>query len=104
MITVFTSIRLSACYILVLQEISNKHWLLAVSCYFQAINKEIRDLKARMQTLFDEKEQMQTENQDLTKRKAKLELTIKDVQDELEGNAKAKVSYTSWNMKCAVGK
>ena len=45
-----------------------------------------------MQTLFDEKEQIQTENQDLTKRKAKLELTIKDVQDELEGNAKAKVS------------
>ena len=60
--------------------------------YFQEKNKEIRDLKARMQTLFDEKEQIQTENQDLTKRKAKLELTIKDVQDELEGNAKAKVS------------
>ena len=45
-----------------------------------------------MQTLFDEKEQMQTENQDLTKRKAKLELTIKDVQEDMEGDAKAKVS------------
>lgn len=56
----------------------------------KAINKEIRDLKARMQTLFDEKEQMQTENQDLTKRKAKLELTIKDIQEDLEGDAKAK--------------
>ena len=43
-----------------------------------------------MQTIFDEKEQLQSENQDLTKRKAKLELTIKDVQEELEGDAKAK--------------
>ena len=58
----------------------------------QAVNKEIRDLKARMQTLFDEKEQMQTENQELTKRKAKLELIIKDIQEELEGDEKAKVS------------
>ena len=45
-----------------------------------------------MQTVFDEKEALQTENQELTKQKAKLELTIKDIQDDLEGDAKAKVS------------
>lgn len=44
-----------------------------------------------MQTVFDEKEQLQSENQELTKQKAKLELTIKDIQDDLEGDAKAKV-------------
>lgn len=55
----------------------------------KAINKDLRDLKARMQTVFDEKEALQTENQELTKQKAKLELTIKDMQEDLEGEAKA---------------
>ena len=44
-----------------------------------------------MQTVFDEKEQLQTENQELTIQKAKLELTNKDMQDDLERDAKAKV-------------
>ena len=44
-----------------------------------------------MQTVFEEKEQLQGENQELMKQKAKLELTIKDIQDDLEGDAKAKV-------------
>ncbi|XP_053407291.1 structural maintenance of chromosomes protein 3-like [Mercenaria mercenaria] len=56
----------------------------------KSINKDLRDLKTRMQTVFDEKEQLQTENQELTKQKAKLELLIKDIQDDLEGDAKAK--------------
>ena len=57
----------------------------------QAINKELREVKTRMQTVFEEKEQLQGENQELMKQKAKLELTIKDIQDDLEGDAKAKV-------------
>ena len=45
-----------------------------------------------MQTVMDEKEQINGENQDMTKRRAKLELMIKDIQDELEGDKSARVS------------
>jgi len=60
---------------------------------YQSINKDLRELKTRMQTIFDEKEQLQSENSESTKQKAKLELTIKDIQDDLEGDAKTKVKY-----------
>ena len=56
----------------------------------KAVNKDLRDLKSRMQTIHDEKEQQGGENQDLTKKKAKLELNIKDIQDELEGDKTAR--------------
>ncbi|XP_060076543.1 structural maintenance of chromosomes protein 3-like [Ylistrum balloti] len=56
----------------------------------KAINKDLRELKTRMQTILDEKEQIASENQDLTKRKAKLELNIKDILDDLEGDKKAR--------------
>lgn len=39
----------------------------------------------------DEKEQFVSENQDLTKKRAKIELNMKDIQDELEGNKTARV-------------
>ena len=45
-----------------------------------------------MQTQLDEKESMMSEHQDLMKRKAKLELDIKDLQDEVEGDNGVKVS------------
>jgi structural maintenance of chromosome 3 (chondroitin sulfate proteoglycan 6) len=48
-----------------------------------------------MQTIHDEKEQHGGENQDLTKKKAKLELNIKDIQDELEGDKTARVTIIS---------
>lgn len=48
-----------------------------------------------MQTIHDEKEQQSSENQDLTKKKAKLELNIKDIQDELEGDKSARVTIIS---------
>ncbi|KAL3863460.1 hypothetical protein ACJMK2_005214 [Sinanodonta woodiana] len=56
----------------------------------KSINKELKDLKSRMQAIMDEKDLMSSENQELTKRKAKLELNIKDIQDELEGDDKAR--------------
>ncbi|OWF38325.1 structural maintenance of chromosomes protein 3-like [Mizuhopecten yessoensis] len=56
----------------------------------KAINKDLRELKTRMQTILDEKEQIASENQDLTKRKAKFELNIKDILDDLEGDKKAR--------------
>lgn len=48
-----------------------------------------------MQAILDEKEQIAAENQDLTKRKAKLELNIKDIQDDLEGDQKSRVQISS---------
>jgi ABC-type phosphate transport system auxiliary subunit len=68
-----------------------------VSYNLQAVNKDLRDLKSRMQTIHDEKEQQGGENQDLTKKKAKLELNIKDIQDELEGDKTAR-----WTVKLSM--
>ncbi|XP_064630415.1 structural maintenance of chromosomes protein 3-like [Lineus longissimus] len=56
----------------------------------KALNKDLRDIKLKMQNLTDEKEQLSAENQDFMKRKAKLELDIKDMQDEVEGDRSAK--------------
>ena len=39
----------------------------------------------------DEKDSMMSEHQDLVKRKAKLELDIKDLQDEVDGDKNVKV-------------
>ena len=51
----------------------------------------IRDLKTKVQGLADEKEQILTEHQDFVKRRAKLELDIKDLQEEIDGDKSAKV-------------
>lgn len=58
----------------------------------QNINKVIRDVKTKVQGLADEKEQILGEHQDLVKRRAKLELDIKDLQEEIDGDKSAKVS------------
>lgn len=47
-----------------------------------------------MQGVMEEKENLNSENQEVTKRRAKLELMIKDIQDELEGDKSARV-YTA---------
>ncbi|ESO87805.1 hypothetical protein LOTGIDRAFT_127102 [Lottia gigantea] len=52
----------------------------------KSINKDLKELKGRMQAMLEEKDGLSSENQDLTKRKAKLELNMKDIQDEMEGN------------------
>ncbi|ELU18339.1 hypothetical protein CAPTEDRAFT_108318, partial [Capitella teleta] len=56
----------------------------------KAISKDVRELKARVQTYLDEKDAMMGEHQELTKQKAKLELSIKDLQEELDGDSGAK--------------
>ncbi|XP_074642175.1 structural maintenance of chromosomes protein 3-like [Tubulanus polymorphus] len=53
-------------------------------------NKELRELKSKMQSVLDEKEQLTAEHQDLMKRKAKLELDVKDLVDEVEGDSSAR--------------
>ncbi|XP_013420555.1 structural maintenance of chromosomes protein 3 [Lingula anatina] len=54
------------------------------------LSKDLRDLKTRVQTVMDDKEQLTAEHQELMKRRAKLELDIKDYQDEVEGDRSAK--------------
>ena len=59
---------------------------------FQAISKNIREHKAKTQAFVDEKEVLMTEQQELVKRKAKLELDINDMQSEMDGDQTAKVT------------
>lgn len=49
-----------------------------------------------MQGVMEEKENMNSDNQEVTKRRAKLELMIKDIQDELEGDKSARVYITGF--------
>lgn len=56
----------------------------------------MRDSKNKAQSSIDEKESMTGEHQDLVKRKAKLELNIKDLMDELEGDQNAKVKHIKY--------
>lgn len=60
---------------------------------FQDKTREVRDLKSKMQALFDERESMTAETQELTKQRAKLELNIKDLRDEEAGDKTSKVNY-----------
>ena len=52
----------------------------------------MRESKAKVQGYIDEKDTMMTEHQSLTKSKAKLELDIKDIQEELAGDQSDRVS------------
>ncbi|ESO00959.1 hypothetical protein HELRODRAFT_157320 [Helobdella robusta] len=56
----------------------------------RTVTKDIREKKTKLQELIDEKESLVGELQDLTKQKAKLELNVKDMQDELEGDFSSK--------------
>ena len=57
----------------------------------QTLNKELKELKQHTQTLLEERDSLGSESHDLTKKKAKLELDIKDIEDEMEGNQNMKV-------------
>ena len=68
----------------------------------QSIGKDIRELKAKTQTWVDEKDAMMVEHQDLVKRKAKLELHIGDMQNEMDGDKSAKVRGKWELLQCGV--
>lgn len=72
--------------------------LVCDSCIWQMISKDIRDKKAKLQELIDEKDSLTGEHQELTKQRAKLDLNIKDLQQELEGDSSGKVSKVQWNI------
>lgn len=59
--------------------------------FIQVITREFRDLKIKMQGVMEEKENLNFENQEVIKRRVKLELMIKDIQDELEGDKSVRV-------------
>ena len=49
-------------------------------------------MKGQVQVFIDEKDSLLSEHQELMKRKAKLDLNIKDLQDELAGEVTSKVT------------
>ncbi|KAL8567919.1 hypothetical protein ACOMHN_059041 [Nucella lapillus] len=56
----------------------------------KTLSKELKELKNNIQSLLEERDSLGSESHDLTKKKAKLELDIKDVEDEMEGNQNMK--------------
>ncbi|XP_041476327.1 structural maintenance of chromosomes protein 3-like [Lytechinus variegatus] len=56
----------------------------------KTINKELRELKGRLRTANEERDHLTNERQDLFKRRAKLELAVKDLQEEVKGDVDAK--------------
>ena len=58
----------------------------------QQLNKELRELKGRVRSANEERDQLLNERQELFKRRAKLELAVKDLQEEVNGDMDAKVS------------
>ncbi|PIK61921.1 putative structural maintenance of chromosomes protein 3 isoform X2 [Apostichopus japonicus] len=56
----------------------------------KAINKDLREFKARIRTANEERDQLNNERQDLLKKRAKMELYVKDLQEEVNGDIDAK--------------
>ena len=56
------------------------------------IGKDVRDLKNKISSIVDEKESLSKEKSTLIKQKAKLELTAKDLQDEVDNEGSMKES------------
>jgi chromosome segregation ATPase len=58
----------------------------------QELQKSIRDLKTKVQGYVDDKESMMADHQELIKRRSKLELDIRDLEEEVQGDRGNKVS------------
>ena len=54
------------------------------------LSRDLREVKTKLQTYKDEKEALQHEHSTFLKEKTRLELHIKDLKDEVEGDASAK--------------
>lgn len=54
------------------------------------LNRDLREVKTKLQTYKDEKEALQHEHGTFLKEKTRLELHIKDLKDEVEGDASSK--------------
>lgn len=50
------------------------------------MSKDLRDVKSKLQSYREEKEALSQEQSSLFKEKTRLELTIKDLRDEVEGD------------------
>lgn len=58
----------------------------------QETERVVRELKAKVAAMKEEKEQLSSERQEQIKQRTKLELKAKDLQDELAGNSEQRVS------------
>ncbi|XP_071947976.1 structural maintenance of chromosomes protein 3-like [Antedon mediterranea] len=56
------------------------------------INKELREIKNRVRSVNEERDQLTNERSELIKRKAKLELSVKDLEEEVGSDSSAKAS------------
>jgi len=69
--------------------------LTAANDRVKTINKELKELKGRMQATLEEKDSISSESQELTKKNSKLELSIRDIVDEQRGNKSTKAKTES---------
>ncbi|KAI8792516.1 structural maintenance of chromosomes protein 3, partial [Biomphalaria glabrata] len=77
--------------------------LTAANDKVKTINKDLKELKARMQAALEEKDSLSAEYQELTKKNSKLELSIRDIIEDQKGNqnqrAKAEAELAKVNEK-----
>ena len=58
----------------------------------QSLERELKETTVSLQSLMSEKHQLQDEDQELIKRRAKLEFDVKDLEEGVVDDQKAKVS------------
>ncbi|CAL1533668.1 unnamed protein product [Lymnaea stagnalis] len=77
--------------------------LTAANDKVKTINKDLKELKARMQAALEEKDSLSAEYHELTKKSSNLELSISDIVDDQKGNqttkAKAEAELAKVNEK-----
>ncbi|KAH9515257.1 Structural maintenance of chromosomes protein 3 [Bulinus truncatus] len=77
--------------------------LTAANDKVKTINKDLKELKARLQASLEEKDSLSAEYQELTKKNSKLELSIRDIIEDQKGNqnlrAKAESELAKVNEK-----
>lgn len=59
--------------------------------------KHLRDAKREVQVAKEDKDTLSLEQQELIKQKTKLEFSIKDLSDEVDGDNTSKVKFFNWS-------
>lgn len=59
--------------------------------FSQAIERDLNDVSSRAETLTRERQQLETERQDFIRQRAKLELSVKDLEDGVSEHSRGKV-------------
>ena len=62
----------------------------------KSLDESLKELTKELQTLYKEKETVEAQQTKALKKKTKLELDVKDFQDQITGNIQSKVLPTWW--------